>query len=260
MRCSCKSISPSSFATQSTELNCCPRRSQSLGTHASIFMPRCCKATGTGCFMISEMATAETWCHQVMEALGFSWIISDVLVPISFHKYSCVADLFTRGIDIQAVNVVINFDFPKNSETYLHRVSLLLNVLFSLLACTAILAAKTLQRCSNAVSLCTIHCFAESKRTSALLTFAGGQIWQIWASGFGCEPHHLRRPIQPVSTHCHYTNACSFVVLKSVFASWSSSCLCMPTKCCGVVVISCSNIKCSQSQSICYAYLLQVSY
>ncbi|KAL0397882.1 UNVERIFIED_CONTAM: DEAD-box ATP-dependent RNA helicase 6 [Sesamum calycinum] len=25
-------------------------------------------------------------------------------------------DLFTRGIDIQAVNVVINFDFPKNSE------------------------------------------------------------------------------------------------------------------------------------------------
>ncbi|KAI3727601.1 hypothetical protein L6452_16219 [Arctium lappa] len=31
-------------------------------------------------------------------------------------------DLFTRGIDIQAVNVVINFDFPRNAETYLHRV------------------------------------------------------------------------------------------------------------------------------------------
>lgn len=31
-------------------------------------------------------------------------------------------DLFTRGIDIQSVNVVINFDFPKNSETYLHRI------------------------------------------------------------------------------------------------------------------------------------------
>jgi ATP-dependent RNA helicase DDX6/DHH1 len=31
-------------------------------------------------------------------------------------------DLFTRGIDIQAVNVVINFDFPKMSETYLHRI------------------------------------------------------------------------------------------------------------------------------------------
>lgn len=32
------------------------------------------------------------------------------------------SDLFTRGIDIQAVNVVINFDFPRNSETYLHRI------------------------------------------------------------------------------------------------------------------------------------------
>lgn len=27
------------------------------------------------------------------------------------------SDLFTRGIDIQTVNVVINFDFPKSSET-----------------------------------------------------------------------------------------------------------------------------------------------
>jgi ATP-dependent RNA helicase DDX6/DHH1 len=31
-------------------------------------------------------------------------------------------DLITRGIDIQAVNVVINFDFPKSAETYLHRI------------------------------------------------------------------------------------------------------------------------------------------
>lgn len=33
-----------------------------------------------------------------------------------------LTDLLTRGIDIQAVNVVINFDFPKNAETYLHRI------------------------------------------------------------------------------------------------------------------------------------------
>merc|ERR1711937_144717 len=32
------------------------------------------------------------------------------------------SDLFARGIDIQAVNVVINFDFPKMAETYLHRI------------------------------------------------------------------------------------------------------------------------------------------
>ena len=32
------------------------------------------------------------------------------------------SDLFTRGIDIPNVNVVINFDFPKTAETYLHRI------------------------------------------------------------------------------------------------------------------------------------------
>ena len=30
--------------------------------------------------------------------------------------------MFTRGIDIITVNVVINFDFPQTSETYLHRI------------------------------------------------------------------------------------------------------------------------------------------
>ncbi|KAK8795536.1 hypothetical protein WA158_000193 [Blastocystis sp. Blastoise] len=32
------------------------------------------------------------------------------------------SDLITRGIDIQNVNVVINFDFPQRGETYLHRI------------------------------------------------------------------------------------------------------------------------------------------
>ncbi|KAJ7416992.1 putative ATP-dependent RNA helicase DDX6 [Willisornis vidua] len=49
---------------------------------------------------------------------------------ISQLGYSCFyihakmrqVNLFTRGIDIQAVNVVINFDFPKLAETYLHRI------------------------------------------------------------------------------------------------------------------------------------------
>jgi ATP-dependent RNA helicase DDX6/DHH1 len=46
-----------------------------------------------------------------------------------FHNFSqgkgrCLvtSDLFTRGIDIPTVNVVVNFDFPKTAETYLHRV------------------------------------------------------------------------------------------------------------------------------------------
>lgn len=44
----------------------------------------------------------------------------------NFRKGSCrclvSSDLFTRGIDVPSVNVVINFDFPKMAETYLHRV------------------------------------------------------------------------------------------------------------------------------------------
>lgn len=40
----------------------------------------------------------------------------------SHRLLTSLTDLFTRGIDIQSVNVVINFDFPKNSETYLHRI------------------------------------------------------------------------------------------------------------------------------------------
>ena len=30
--------------------------------------------------------------------------------------------MFARGIDIISVNVVINFDFPRQSDTYLHRI------------------------------------------------------------------------------------------------------------------------------------------
>ena len=42
--------------------------------------------------------------------------------PLSPPPPPLSPDLLTRGIDIQAVNVVINFDFPKSSETYLHRI------------------------------------------------------------------------------------------------------------------------------------------
>ena len=31
-------------------------------------------------------------------------------------------DLFSRGIDIQQLNLVINFDLPKSKETYIHRI------------------------------------------------------------------------------------------------------------------------------------------
>ena len=40
-----------------------------------------------------------------------------------FNKRIMVAtDIFGRGIDIERVNIVINYDMPDCSDTYLHRV------------------------------------------------------------------------------------------------------------------------------------------
>uniref|UniRef100_A0A7S3FTT2 Helicase C-terminal domain-containing protein n=1 Tax=Strombidium rassoulzadegani TaxID=1082188 RepID=A0A7S3FTT2_9SPIT len=37
-------------------------------------------------------------------------------------RYLVCTDIFARGIDVLSVNVVINFDFPQYSDTYLHRI------------------------------------------------------------------------------------------------------------------------------------------
>ena len=56
-----------------------------------------------------------------MRVAVFSARAEAFLAEIRRHGIPCSLRL-RRGIDIQAVNVVINFDFPKSSETYLHRV------------------------------------------------------------------------------------------------------------------------------------------
>merc|ERR1712076_133466 len=41
----------------------------------------------------------------------------------NYKKRIMVAtDLFGRGIDIERVNIVINYDMPEDSDSYLHRV------------------------------------------------------------------------------------------------------------------------------------------
>jgi len=37
-------------------------------------------------------------------------------------RFLVCTDIFTRGIDIKNLNVVINFDFPRSANTYLHRI------------------------------------------------------------------------------------------------------------------------------------------
>jgi superfamily II DNA/RNA helicase len=38
------------------------------------------------------------------------------------HRIMVATDIFGRGIDIEKINVVFNFDMPKDSDSYLHRV------------------------------------------------------------------------------------------------------------------------------------------
>jgi len=69
---------------------------------------------------ITELGYSCFYIHAKMQQAHRNRVFHD------FRNGACrnlvCSDLFTRGIDIQAVNVVINFDFPKNSETYLHRI------------------------------------------------------------------------------------------------------------------------------------------
>lgn len=49
----------------------------------------------------------------------------------SFGKRIMVStDIFGRGIDIERVNIVINYDMPDSPDTYLHRVSIRKNTHF----------------------------------------------------------------------------------------------------------------------------------
>ena len=72
---------------------------------------------------MTNMQDGPSWLRR-SATLSVTAEISNFLIVkfLNFVFFLDGTDLFTRGIDIQAVNVVINFDFPKNSETYLHRV------------------------------------------------------------------------------------------------------------------------------------------
>ena len=72
--------------------------------------------------MVSGVASHHT--HYNMYIRAYSKYIHGAGLWYMYIRYTVLSclDLLTRGIDIQAVNVVINFDFPKTSETYLHRI------------------------------------------------------------------------------------------------------------------------------------------
>mmetsp|Transcript_8323 Transcript_8323/g.16583 ORF Transcript_8323/g.16583 Transcript_8323/m.16583 type:complete len:533 (+) Transcript_8323:1012-2610(+) len=68
---------------------------------------------------ITEMGSSCFYIHAKMSQMSRNKV---------FHEFRAggarvlvTTDLFGRGIDVIAVNCVIHFDFPRNSESYLHR-------------------------------------------------------------------------------------------------------------------------------------------
>jgi len=69
---------------------------------------------------ITELGYSCFYIHAKMKQEDRNRVFHEFRNGATRHLVS--SDLFTRGIDIQSVNVVVNFDFPKTSETYLHRI------------------------------------------------------------------------------------------------------------------------------------------
>ncbi len=69
---------------------------------------------------ITEMGSSCFFIHAKMQQSHRNRVFHDFRNGATRHLVC--SDLFTRGIDIQAVNVVVNFDFPRTAETYLHRI------------------------------------------------------------------------------------------------------------------------------------------
>jgi len=46
-----------------------------------------------------------------------------LLTFLYLQRILVATDLFGRGMDIERVNIVFNYDMPENSDSYLHRVA-----------------------------------------------------------------------------------------------------------------------------------------
>lgn len=63
-------------------------------------------------------------CHPIKgNLLPFSYSIKRYTAFKQFEKRILVAtDIFGRGIDVERVNIVVNYDCPPDADSYLHRV------------------------------------------------------------------------------------------------------------------------------------------
>ena len=71
-----------------------------------------------------NMEAVKQWNFITLVFLFFICRLSRYQQFKDFQKRILVAtNLFGRGMDIERVNIVFNYDMPEDSDTYLHRVS-----------------------------------------------------------------------------------------------------------------------------------------
>jgi ATP-dependent RNA helicase DDX6/DHH1 len=71
---------------------------------------------------ITKLGFSCFYIHSKMSQLDRNRVFHEFREGPQKCRYLICTDLITRGIDVKSVNVVINFDFPKAAETYLHRI------------------------------------------------------------------------------------------------------------------------------------------
>ena len=108
------------YLKEKLKLHCLHTLFQKLEINQAIIFCNTTKRVELLAKKITEMGFSCYYTHAKMDQQDRNRVYHD------FRHNACrclvSSDLFTRGIDIPNVNVVINFDFPKTAETYLHRI------------------------------------------------------------------------------------------------------------------------------------------
>lgn len=108
------------YLDESEKLHCLNTLFQKLEINQAIIFCKSAKRVELLAKKITEMDYSSFYTHSKMNQQDRNRIYHDFKNGES--RCLVCTDLFTRGIDIMSVNVVINFDFPQHAETYLHRI------------------------------------------------------------------------------------------------------------------------------------------
>ena len=72
---------------------------------------------------MSVRKSGKSFCREGSQTLSDRCSIKRYKEFKEFNKRICVAtDVFGRGIDIERINLAINYDLPGDADSYLHRV------------------------------------------------------------------------------------------------------------------------------------------